>query len=790
MNRKAIAELRQIRNELAHGRRSGDPREISRQLTDLGINVSGIDPARISDAIIHAFGDGASHVPAMLSGVLQSLLEGHEAQVVVDPFARLGSVLAIVQKATGAERALAFTKIVEEAEFGKALFAEAEWEVGDPLHLLNSLTTEVDVVASVLPFGAKSETPVSLPSATGSSITLQGDVGGLVLAAAAQRLSEHGLGLFVVTASFFFSLGSVRRRFDELGLGIEAAFALPFGAFVHYANVQTYLVVVRRKLTTRLFVGQLTNDVHTNQQVIENFKRERDGATLDLGRFVSADTFTGLQAIRLEERLTAVEEQIGAPAVRLSELATSIRLGRSDENFVFLDQDNAVFVPLLGNGDVVESLGDGTLKPQNYAQVVIDSQRSNSRFVARYLNSDLGRELRELSKAGSTILRLNRRSLGDLRIFVPDLLRQKAILEIEARLTAEQNTLLSIQNEIEELRRELWLNRQSEAVVEQKTRAIAQRLSGSFGQQSEVRLEQWCESLPFPLASILRTWQATPTQDFKGKFDHLIHFFEAAAEFTSVILLSAFCSNESVFAEHRPNMVRALQSQNLSFERSSFGTWKVVVENLGKQTRALLAGDSASRALCAELFADPTLTLPEHLSRKAIVDVLSTTNKLRNDWKGHGGILGQEEAKLRNEQLLGELERFREAFADLWTDSQLVHALHCRPRRGVFENEIAILMGSNSEFLKETRPLSTWLDVERLYVTRRGAERALQLLPLVRVGPSPSSAQNACYFFNRLDRDRPRFVSYHFIDMPELNDNFEDATETIRLLAGFGRDPA
>jgi hypothetical protein len=46
-------------------------------------------------------------------------------------------------------------------------------------------------------------------------------------------------------------------------------------------------------------------------------------------------------------------------------------------------------------------------------------------------------------------------------------------------------------------------------------------------------------------------------------------------------------------------------------------------------------------------------------------------------------------------------------------------------KRGVFENEIAILMGSNSEFLKETRQMATWLDVERLYLSWKNYAGAL-----------------------------------------------------------------
>lgn len=93
-------------------------------------------------------------------------------------------------------------------------------------------------------------------------------------------------------------------------------------------------------------------------------------------------------------------------------------------------------------------------------------------------------------------------------------------------------------------------------------------------------------------------------------------------------------------------------------------------------------------------------------------------------------------------------------------------------------------MGSNSEFLKETRSMATWLDVERLYLCHKESALALKLLPLIQVGPSPQSAKNACYFFSRLERDgAARFISYHFIDKPELTGQFDQAAlEAIKLL--------
>ena len=250
------------------------------------------------------------------------------------------------------------------------------------------------------------------------------------------------------------------------------------------------------------------------------------------------------------------------------------------------------------------------------------------------------------------------------------------MLEIEARIASEQNTILGLQAELAEFRRELWTGPNSSKDVERRLAALSNRLSGSLKEHAVEGLDQWFETLPFPLASILRAWQATSSQDFKAKYEHLLHFFEATAEFLGVILLSAFSVNEALFEPHKQKLAESMQKQNLSFQRATFGAWKLVVEYLGKQTRQLLGSDKEDRSLCGDIFFDPLLALPEALSRKELAAVLSTTNKMRNDWSGHGGVVGPEEARLRNEQLLGEVQKLRDVIADTWSETQLIHALH------------------------------------------------------------------------------------------------------------------
>jgi hypothetical protein len=702
--------------------------------------------------------------------------------VICDPWAGMGELLSFLRAITGAPECVAFTPNETEFKLGRILLPESEWKLGSPLALLNSINPIPNLVVSILPFGARSDKPLTLIGTDGNPVELRDDLGNLILTSAASRMEENGTGLFVVPQSFFISKRSVLSQFSALGLGVEAALALPPGTFAPYTNIATYLLVIRKRQAPRMFVAQLSSDANTNARIIQNLKECREEGRLELGRFVDPLSFNGLEAIRLEERLNDARRRFDAPMVRLEDLATAITLGRYGSDFAFAQQPNSIFVPLIGSSDVVESVEDLTLKQQNYAQVVIDPAQSNVRFVARFLNSELGKEIRETNKSGF-IPKLNKQTLKGISIFVPDLATQKAMMETEVRISTEQNTLLGLQNELGALQRELWSNPRSASNVNERIVSLSGRLSGGLKQQAADSLDNWFETLPFPLASICRAWQATPGQDYKAKHEHLLHFFEATAEFVSVVLLSAFSSNESLFAPHRQKIADEMTKQHLSFTRATFGTWKLVVEYLAKQTRQLLSGDKDSRALCAEIFCDPSLELPQALGRKELATILAAANKMRNDWGGHGGVVGQDEAQLRNEQLLAEVQKLREVFVETWQQAQLIHPLNCRPRRGAFENEITLLKGSNSEFLKETRSMGTWLDVERLYLCSGNAGYALKLLPLIQVGPSPQSARNACYFFNRLERDGgARFISYHYIDKPELTGTFDQAMEAIKLL--------
>jgi len=784
-NQELLQRLRFLRNEIAHGIHRPEGEVIAQQLQQLGVSVPTEDMQWfVADLLRGMHWHGEHYVPPVVVDVVRHCLEGSRAKLLLDPWAGVGVLAAAAKDATQAAHCIAYASSPGTLALARALVPQVDWrltEITDPLACLHEISEPVDIAVCVPPMGMKAQEPIEVGTSNQSANRTR-DVGQALLAACALRLAPDGVALFVLPAGSLLSSDSIFRRLPSLGLGIQAALEMPAGSFAPYANISSYLVIVRRQPQAQMFVARLSQDPQTNLQVLANLREGRTGGAVEMGRMLPVGEFRGLEEIRLREQLRQAEGRFGSAAVHLGDIAFATTIGRPGESFSFPATDNAVFVPLVGISDVVTSKDEMTLKAQNYAQVAIDPRRSDARFVARFLNSELGRKIRDANKSGTVIPKLNSTGVQELRIFVPPLATQQRVLEVMARITAEGNTVLSLQSELSNLSRDLWAGPAQLEDVKGRLREFSKRMQAGAATHATATLDQWFESLPFPLASILRAWQATPSQDHKTKQEHLLHFFEATAEFFSVILLSAFASRTEMFAAHRQKLKEAWSKQHLTLEHATFGTWKVVVEYLAKQTRALASGDSESRTLCRDLFADESLTLADMLGRKELSSILSATNKMRNDWSGHGGVLGPGEASLRNQVLLTELQKLRDAMSDGWSQIQLVRALGCQPRRGVFDNEVAVMMGSNSEFLKESRTMSTWLDVERLYIVSKNSGRALCLLPLVNVGPSPASAKNACYFFNRVDEDGVRFVSYHYADQPERKGQFAETSEAIRLL--------
>ncbi len=781
------SEFEKLRGKISHDSRGADFSTVFKWLNEFEIELPEEEIPAFVEAILKVSSDssGIPIAPSFLLRAIENLLRDDYSNVesICDPFARIGSLILPVWYLSKPQNTFAFTTNRIEAYIGEVLLKKQKvnWQIGDPIQLAQEIEHEFDIACCIPPIGVRSNNPLNLSSKAGEKISLKDDLGNLIITSICQKLKPDGIGIFIVPPSFFFAQRSVYNYFEKLGLSVKVALFLPRGTFAPYTGIETYLVVIKKQITNKLFVAQLNYDVKTNEEIIANYKNNNIGKFVELGRFVEASTFKGINYILREERIKKAKEEFSykGKIFLLGEVAVAINMGRHGDDFTFDEHPNTVYIPLVGNSEVVASVSDMKLKKHNYAQVVIDSNKTNGQFILNFLNSELGIVIRDLGKIESVIPRLSSTEIKSLYVFLPERGVQKEVLNVQDLINAEKSNIMGIQNEILAIERELWSNPEMPINAQERIKDISLKRT-KVAKKTKEFMSSWIESLPFPLASILRAWHATSNSDYKSKYDHLLFFFEATTQFIGIIYLSAFKVNTNLFNKYKDDFLNSLHKSKLDIKRPTFGTWKFIAGYFAKPTRIMLQ-NKQEKELCAEIYSDPALYLPNILSKKALLEVLDKTNKMRNDWKGHGGVVSNKKAKSRNEQLQLELFKLQEIFADLWEDTFLIMPLNVKPRKGSFDNEIAILKGSNSIFNKEVWNMASWLDLERLYLHKKGHTKPLELLPFIKMESSPESEKNACYFFNRYEKDGAKYVSYHYTDEAEIITSLENLKEIESL---------
>jgi hypothetical protein len=250
------------------------------------------------------------------------------------------------------------------------------------------------------------------------------------------------------------------------------------------------------------------------------------------------------------------------------------------------------------------------------------------------------------------------------------------------------------------------------------------------------------------------------------------------AEFWATIFLSAAKSDERFWDDHVLGLWNILDKQNLSFDLATFGLWKVVVEYLRSRFSKLL-NDDPDRV--TRMFATTSEAVLSMLLSKDICTILQRANSIRNG-KAHGGALGTKGLSESHTELLDLLSMFRGVTGESWMQYQLIQPGDCRYKSGVYQYVVRVIMGTRSPFVTERRETISAMEDTQLHLLDSDSQQSLALLPFVRVMPSPKTASNACYFYNKVDSNNQIFVSYHFEEDSSVNDHFADVHQTLASL--------
>lgn len=685
--------------------------------------------------------DGWSiHVIKYLDLIINYLKEINSANL-LSLYSGLGIMPVALMKNKLVSSALAIeknkTKFDIAKQWGEGL--NIDWMLADPLLKLSELDEQFDLIVSSPPLNMKRISYELTNDPSGESY--QDAEEAVLIIESLHKLSQNGEAIFILPNSFpSFNQGKRLKKFQNLGFCINAIVDIPTKYYREITSLPMSIFFISRIKTYKTFVSYLDPD-KTFDDLVADLINHKKGLKPSQGFKIDAQYYNNYELLSLQKEIDYEISISGAQCFDLDNISKSIIKGSSNKSFQ--ETPNTIYLPSLGNSPAVSKLEALHIKPQNYFQIVLDGSLAFADYVAGFFNSPIGLKIRKSLTSGNIIPQI---SISNLRYCIIPL----PALEDQIQIVKLDNTIQTLKINLDAQSKDLWAK-------PKEFKTIARKLQ-SFNRQASDQFKDWIESLPFPIASIL--WRYHTAKEVKVKVEHLLHFFEAFAQFNTSLLLSAYYQDKNLFNINKSKWIDP-ESDFFKKRRASFGNWVIIGERLARFTRSQLS-DKENKEKVLDLFHTDNTEFLETIAHKDLYQVFHNAQDYRNNWTGHGGLSGDSESKRRLVLLEQELTRLRELLKDIYIDYLLIQPISSRFSQGLFNNTIRNVLGANASFPEEEFISNIALDINDLYFSERSRRDPLKLIHFFRMLPSPQSEQNACYYYSRFDDLNIRYVSYHF----------------------------
>ncbi len=601
---------------------------------------------------------------------------------------------------------------------------------------------EYDLIVSALPLG-----PIK-----NSFLSCQ------IVEQCSQLLSNNGYCIFPFAKTITLdSSAKWLSKIEENGLYCVAMIDMPMGAYAPFSLVDSEIVIFATKKAEKRFTALLYEQGYV-EKIIDNFLNGKTSKNDKLGIYVDSNIkcYSDVKNFNhIQNKNKALEKSYNGKLLKLLEIG---KINAPDKENKFCECDNAVYIPKLGKTPAVTSVTDFQIKAQNYFQIIVDTEKISPRFLAFFLNTEDGVNIRQLSYRGLTIKALNKQSLGEITVPCPT-------LDLQLEYLKTYNQLENLRIEIETLKDRLKKIPASYKNIRKNIKDI---------NNTSDKFIQWIENLPYPIATILKQYSVVEESDKKQEM--LLYFYEAYAIFNATLLCSAL--NKNLIDCSKLKGVEPMY-----FEKASFGNWVRMDRALSNLfIESLNSSNDEEKKAVLECFRTKDETLIRFVCSKNVCNILEQASVHRNNWKGHSGLTNEFSYKEHVTALNDMLNKLQESIKDLYERVRLVRLTSLRKVDGEFINKVEVLTGSNSIFSKDVIKGDFALDESKLYLQLLDTGETLELPPYFILKNSPADAKNACYFYSKVEKGNTKYVSYHFDGKPEDIENNEIAFTHIKQL--------
>ena len=237
------------------------------------------------------------------------------------------------------------------------------------------------------------------------------------------------------------------------------------GLWEGLAGIDLFLFSFQMKKNTDLFIGSFKEN--NFEKLFQNFSNNTS-ESIDNGKFVNRDSFVSIDKLIIEEQIENKGDYSGYPKKTIKSISCDISNVKHKGSFK--QGKNSIFIPKIGNSEVVIDLNKTKLKHHNLYKVELDENIVNNEYAMYFFNTDKGKSYRESIKTGSTIKVINLKNLCDLVIFLPNLKEQEEIVKVSGGL---ENLI----DELKILQRNLTYNPKLAKKIDADRRKFSSKLS-------------------------------------------------------------------------------------------------------------------------------------------------------------------------------------------------------------------------------------------------------------------------------------------------------------------------
>ena len=733
----------------------------------------------------------------LIADFLVSLVDGQGISTILDPTCGLGLLLAKAHKRFSDTVKLTHGCEIntEIAHIPKALMGNNATIYTDSIFNCSELQLGYDLIISHPTF----EKQILLPDLPefekfkkSKSDALQIALEGLevarahleeaILVWAGHHLSQDGTAIVIVPSRIFRNSKHTFNAVHQSGSRIHALIHLPRGSLLG-SFISTHVVVLKRGEQGSVFIGEYRQNQTHLEQLVSNYKTGMLGPTLDLGVKVELDLFPGFEIYTAQKKLKRLSNPIKWPTQPAEEVIL-----RPEQNEPSLTHTaNSMYI-LPYKVDEPASLNSNDIEHETVIHLKLNTNIADPRFLVHWFNkSEIGRATLELVRRQSVGPKSYLTTLQGTELSIPSIVEQKKIL-------SEYDRIQRIKTETKEQEDALWSGTNDTNKVSDSIDKINHKDNDDF--------ENWIETLPFPIASILWRYK----HDVNDESDQecsavLLDFFEVLAAFIATIHLSAFMGNPNLWADYdssggTPNLwdkyghklYEAMKSQKFKIEETSFGYWKCIVEKLSKICRDLLKSeDEEDLATLYRTYGTRQKDLIRMLCSRELIAIVQKANQIRNqESSAHGSFIGGHAKQIRG-QLCELLDDTRSLFLMKWSQYRLIQPTIKSEYDGKHHHyeQAKLLMGSHEAPFKVTTVKSSMpLERKPLYLFDHINLTGLRLLPFFRLTNSTNTNILGCYVFNHYKLNKGRFYydSYHLSAESKIDIKCSEMEKTLKRI--------